>query len=366
MQQLLIIGASVRATCQSAVRAGFDVTGADLFADRDTVECCSSRCVSDYPNGFLELRNEFSGVPVVYTGALENYPALITHLAEQGPVWGNRGEVLEAVRDPLRWTTVLREHGIPCPAVAERMPTGSDRWLVKSRRSAGGQHVSEYRGHTVASDSYLQEFVVGTVASAAFVAVDGVSHYLGATDMLVGCPWLGASGFAYAGSVLRRPTHDETEQWKHIGRVLANAFELRGAFGVDAILRHGEVLPIEVNPRITSSMEVHELANSISIAGLHVAAFRNSGHHDHALEQLPTSSATATGKAILYATRQFQVPVDLPRDNPGFQLADIPNAGLTVLPGQPVASLIVTADTPDSVVDALKVSASVVQQRLAC
>ena len=44
-----------------------------------------------------------------------------------------------------------------------------------------------------------------------------------------------------------------------------SAFGLAGWFGVDFILRDGIPWPVEINPRYTASVEIHELASGRSL-----------------------------------------------------------------------------------------------------
>src|SRR5690242_9210524 len=93
-QQLLIVGASVRAAAQSAVRAGYRVWGTDLFADADLCAIADAASVARYPSGLLASMTAAPDAPFMYTGALENYPALIERMARLKTCWGNSAEVL--------------------------------------------------------------------------------------------------------------------------------------------------------------------------------------------------------------------------------------------------------------------------------
>src|SRR5687767_11650245 len=98
MEPLIILGASARAAAQSAARGGFAPYAADLFADEDLRACCPAVQVSDYPAGLEAAAREFPPGPWMYTGGLENHPALVDRIATQRPLWGNSGTVIRAVR----------------------------------------------------------------------------------------------------------------------------------------------------------------------------------------------------------------------------------------------------------------------------
>ena len=53
-ERIAIVGASVRAAAASAVRAGFSVAAADLFADEDLREIADATRIRDYPDGLAD------------------------------------------------------------------------------------------------------------------------------------------------------------------------------------------------------------------------------------------------------------------------------------------------------------------------
>src|SRR5438552_3654603 len=95
-QHVLIFGASTRAAAFSVLRANLRPWCVDLFGDADLRGRCSTRTIApeDYPAGFVrEIRQAPPG-PWMYTGALENRPALVRQLARMRPLWGNDSPVL--------------------------------------------------------------------------------------------------------------------------------------------------------------------------------------------------------------------------------------------------------------------------------
>ena len=58
-------------------------------------------------------------------------------------------------------------------------------------------------------------------------------------------------------------------QLESLGNSLAFAFGLAGWFGVDFVLRDGDPWPVEINPRYTASIEIHELASGRSLLPEH-------------------------------------------------------------------------------------------------
>src|SRR6185295_17656053 len=204
---LTIVGASARAAAQSARRAGFSPSAADLFADVDLRRICSVERVKDYPHGLARLCAGSQPGGWMYTGALENYPELVGRLAEIRPLFGNGAEVLRTVRDLDQVASVVTDERVGVPARAQSA-AGIPRdgsWLVKPHRSAGGANIrlwTKRRAPEISFDRcYLQERVSGLSCSAVYVGAAGTAVMLGATEQWVGTDWTGAPAFAYAGSM---------------------------------------------------------------------------------------------------------------------------------------------------------------------
>src|SRR5262245_37770646 len=98
--RLLLFGASVRAAAFSALRAGLRPWCVDLFADADLSAICPCQALppAEYPRGFLRACADGPPGPWMYTGGLENRPALVDALARLRPLWGNAGRVLRRAR----------------------------------------------------------------------------------------------------------------------------------------------------------------------------------------------------------------------------------------------------------------------------
>src|SRR4051812_27209595 len=144
---LILLGASTRAAAFSAARAGLEPWCADLFADADLRRAFPVRRVAldDYPAGLLATLADAPAGPVMYTGALENYPSLIARIDR--PLWGNAPDVLRRVRSPFRLAEALREHGLPTLEVRrDPPPEAGRRWLLKPYRSGGGIGIRHYTG----------------------------------------------------------------------------------------------------------------------------------------------------------------------------------------------------------------------------
>ena len=336
--KVLIIGASVRAAAQSAVRAGLSVVAADMFGDIDLREVAEFIPLRDYPGDFANVIADHPDLPVLYTGGLENHPQLLELPRE---VLGNRGGSLRMSRDVLHWTTTLKERGLRVADVKRwsDRPAFGENWLAKSLHSAGGGGVGLVdAAANLDSASFYQRRIEGPTLAAVFVGTDNGATLFGVTGQLSGLASLHARPFSYCGSVgpvdVAQATQDVLLE---VGELFVDEIGLRGVFGIDFVLhKDGAPVPIEVNPRYTASVEVLELATGGSVfAG------------DESASTEPTRFAI---KLIVYAAADITVG-ELPRDccTSRVWLADVPHAGTTVNSGEPVCSVLALgADRADA------------------
>jgi predicted ATP-grasp superfamily ATP-dependent carboligase len=376
-QRLIVIGASARAAAFSALRAGMQPWCIDLFADADLRAVCEVTRIDlrSYPNGFRKILRRAPPGPWIYTGGLENYPRLVDRIAAERPLWGNRAEVLRAVRDPIRMMHTLRAAGLTCPEsrLAPPEPGWVGNWLEKPLAGAGGAGLRQWRrGDRPTRDKVTyQQYVVGTSVAATYAAIRGKSALLGVFRQLVGEPWLNAGRFNYCGSVGPCPpmSDDLWRQLQQIGEALVREFGLCGLFGVDIVLAQGEVAwPVEVNPRYTASMELLEHASDMRVLEFHRRAFEQSRSRSES-----HARPGVVGKAILFAKESFTFPPDgtwaeslrnRAQVHGLSAFADIPEAGTRIEAGWPVLTFFARGGTEADVIEQLRRTAAEVEKAL--
>jgi len=369
---VMIVGASARAAAYSALRAGLAPSCFDLFADADLSAAAESRRVplADYPHGLLALLRDAPVGPVVYTGGLENHPQLISAIASDRPVWGNRAESLRRSRDPFFVCRLLDEARLCSPRLAGGQPTmvtqQAGGYLCKPFNGAGGADIAVALADQPPSAAfYHQQFIPGPSYSAVFCALGDCSVLLGVTEQLVGEKWLNAQPFRYCGSIgpvdLQSSIRDALQQ---IGAVLRTGCGLCGLFGVDFILNHEQPWPVDVNPRYTASIEVLEYATGIRTMAYHRAAFeplaivpgllgvRNRPPNELRCRTAGAAEYDCVGKAVVFAPRRLVVPSAAfwPIQTDPFTLpayADVPHAGETIEEGWPILTVFACGSSND-------------------
>jgi predicted ATP-grasp superfamily ATP-dependent carboligase len=381
---LLIVGASARAAAFSALRAGLRPECADLFGDADLEARCTTHRIGsrDYPRAFRDLECFRRPGPWLYTGALENHAELVEQLASlRQPLWGNPAAVLRRVRSPFAVSAVLRDAGLPCPALqpSEAGPPTDGNWLLKPLAGAGGFGIRRWRGGlcppSPGRSCYWQEFIDGEPCAAIYVGDGRNATLLGVTQQLVGEPWLHAAAFHYCGSlgplVLEAPLR---QIFDDLGSALTKAFALRGLFGVDSVVRDGIPFPVEVNPRYTASIEVIEYATGASALARHQDVFEASGVRQPPIQQgAHAPRSPMVGKGILFAREKLQFPADgawrscirsaadvaaMPK------FADIPHAGEFIEAGHPIMTLFAQAGTIEACHEQLRHLAEALDRQL--
>lgn len=362
-KDLIILGASARAAAQSAMRAGYDPWCIDLFADRDLQSLAPVvRCPLDqYPVGILRILETAPMAPVLYTGAMENYPEVLDAIALRRPLLGCTGGVVKAVREPHTLASLPARKGMKSCKVlyssslvtragqAFRALFGNKRkYLLKPRKSAGGVNIESWSlSDMIPAAYFVQEYIAGTPMSAIYHADGWSARLLGATEQFIGEPDFGGRGFHYCGGVGPVPLSAEARRaLTGLGVMLAQRFDLRGVFGIDMVMDFQGVLwPVEINPRYTAGVELLERATGMAALADHPAEAPDSG--PHALH----------AKAIVFARKDSVTP-DLYAMYPRDRIADVPMPGEKVPAGRPICTLFATGTTRDACVAKLRQEAN--------
>ena len=340
-QRVLLAGVSVRALAESAARAGCDVTGIDAYGDLDLRHVAHVVAAPRDDAGRVDAlavahaSRHIHADAVAYVSSFENAPDAVAAMARGRMLLGNSPAVLRRVRDPLTLARALSRLGLATPAVRASAPMPSDatRWLLKPRRSGGGQGIVRWtRGMPVPRSSIVQERVRGAPGSIVFIADGEHAVPLALTRQLAGDAAFGADGFAYCGSILE-PHHPVLlANAVELARLVTREFALRGLCGIDFIARDCVPYAIEVNPRPTASMELVERATGYSVWLAHVAGCTRT------LTTPPVAALHAEGKAVLYARRPV-VLGDTTRWLADPDVRDIPAPGERIARGSPICTI---------------------------
>jgi predicted ATP-grasp superfamily ATP-dependent carboligase len=373
-QSLIILGAGTRAAARSARRAGLDPVCIDVWNRRDLralarVSLCP---VQQFPAGILGLLKSLPvahNAPVLFTRPLENHPQLLEAIAFERELLGSKPAAVRHVRDPqalshlpthpgLRFCKV-RSHASLMTRAGQKLAAmmGGKGYLIKPRAGVGGRNVAHWSPvQSVGRDKYLQQYISGMPMSAVFVADGWSAHLVGATEQLIGEPAFGAAGFRYVGNMGPMQLGDKPRKaLMHLGVVLAQRFDLRGLFGVDAVMDFaGDIWPVEVNPRYTESVELLEESQGLSLlAGPTMGDIATPRKGRGAAR-----TASTLGKAVVYARQAILAP-DLDALL-GDQAADAAEPGQKIAESEPICTVFAAAPTRDACLAMLRQRADVV------
>jgi predicted ATP-grasp superfamily ATP-dependent carboligase len=358
--RILIIGISTRAMAESAKAAGYDLVTIDYFGDYDQKSWCENFSLKrdlNLPFGCAQLyeaSRKLKFDAVAYTSNLENHPEVVQRFEDAGAekhcrLLGNSADVLSRVR---HWPTLfgfLQRQGISVPATVYEgpRPATSDnrRWLRKPVHSGGGYDISFWeRDRPIGAVFNLQEHISGISASASFVSNGEECVVLGLTEQIIGRAEFGARGFRYCGNVLPLTMEQNAllTQVRDITTRLTREFKLVGVNGLDFVLKDGQVIPIEVNPRYSASMELIERAYGLSIFDLHVQSIQQGALPDFDLAAWLADNRFY-GKAILYAEQDGVAPDT--RSWPVRDIRDVPFPGEALSAGEPVCTVLASGFT---------------------
>lgn len=393
---LIIVGASTRAACQSARRSGFECCCIDQFGDDDLIQSASRISISrDWPFDLVELArqavNESPDPAILLAGGSENHVSIVAELNKLAPLLGCGVSEISRLRDPAWIQDTLAASSLPALGVQMRgMPDPTRTWIRKRFKSGGGIGVRRFESCETRSQDpspiglvggeFLQEFVEtrnnpGAVElSGLYLVNDKFAKLLGLCQQWIGEQSAGANGFQYSGSVgpladgihmsdFSRHAIPDADGLLPQARAVGNSLLTgngRGLVGIDFVWepRSRSLFCLEVNPRYTASIELYEGIYGWPTIAWHVDASCGvlDGTSFNDTLQNPTQVTTrrqakCAAKLIVYATRNSLSPAwrDVTSNASwpsSVEIADRPANGTQLLHGQPVCTLLTTADTP--------------------
>ena len=363
MSKILLIGVSVRALAESAVKSGYPVIALDAFGDSDLENLCEVYSLSrDFQipysaRGLFLASQELKFDGFSYTSNLENHPAVVQDFSRSALTLGNPPEVLRRARHWPGFYSFLSQNGylVPVTLFSDDFPIdGKDRqWLIKPVRSGGGQHISFWKpGRKIRPGFMLQEYIPGKSCSASFISNGIEAVVIGITEQIIGVPIPDGRNFFYRGNILPLDNMANPVQANRIlaqvqqaAALLTREFRLVGMNGIDFILAGENIYITELNPRYCASMELIERAYNIPVFDLHYRAVTRGELQAFRLEDTGTATGRYIAKSILYADRDCCAP-----DTRGWfarGIRDIPHSGETLRKNKPVCTIFAEGNSRD-------------------
>lgn len=360
---LTVCATSARWLSQSAHSAGFEVTSFDRFGDWDLLNHSVCHQVFQSKDQLKTLLKSAPPAGLLCGSGLETQLGILQEFADTDSWLNTSLESIHQARDPFAWSAHLQAQGFKTAELSATQPkVDLESWLCKHSESTGGLGVSFANQKPNSVDCFWQKFIPGQAISTLHVADTNSTHLLGVFLQLIGprdsktkggckkklpiatSTAFGAKPFHFAGAIGpldadklqtigAEPSHAE-----RIAEAIVEHTGMRGVFGIDWILTHErKLVPIEINPRFTSTAELWERSTGKNIVSLHLAAKKATP------VEVP-GQGRSLGKAILFSIgEKFQVNQSLHEQLARLYLnsdvADVPNAGMQIDKGHPVVTL---------------------------
>jgi predicted ATP-grasp superfamily ATP-dependent carboligase len=370
----LIIALSARPFVAAAVQAGFKVGAIDGFADSQTQAMASLIKVAPFDNdGFqaaallaiIDTLDTNRYIGFVYGSGFEAQPALLAEVAKRIPLLGNLPATLASVKSPRIFFSACARLGVAHPQtwtqVNANLPLDG---LLKAVGASGGSHVQPYSNGKVMLDKqhYAQQKLHGLPVSVLFLAYAQQLVLVGFNELML-APTL-ALPYRYGGVVSQIDlTESEQNQLLKAAQQLTAEFSLLGLNSLDAVLQDGVAYVLEVNPRLSASVGLYEtVEGEMNLLAMHVAACKQTKSY-----ALPSSVAVKSGsvaQAVIYSALPLSIPANFAWPE-WVQDCPSPQPSVQMLAGQPVCTVLASADKADAAKQLLAIRVKMLNNLLA-
>jgi len=346
-EYILIIASSVRMSAQAADNAGLKPLVIDLFADLDTQHCAEafrqipSLAVAHLIPAVDFFIERYAVTHVIYGSGFECYPESLFYLNNRLILLGNSPDTFTRLQNKPGFFAVLSDQDIPYPEVSFNAPECAGHWLVKPMQGQGGIGIKYYRHDSAEALVYWQKYQQGSAQSVLFLADGQAAQVIGfntqwtvksgADEAFIFSGVINSSGLSIKHKIL-------ISDW--LAR-LVPTFGLKGLNSLDFIQNGNELYVLEINPRLSASMQLYDTDLLIR----HILASQG------AMPLNTIVQVGCTGYQIIYAAQDVFIPeaFEWPED-----CMDLPPAGVNYRKGQPICSIIARHNTPRHVFEQLQ------------
>lgn len=356
--KFLALASSARFIVQSIIASGFSADAVDGFADSDTLqyagECLRtrlSRCGSLSDDVYQDCqalieKNDYAAL--VPGPGVESCQAALEALAAHLPLAGNRPELMRACAQRSSLSAYLQ--GVDGLKTLPKR----DLWVRKPAYSHGGvqaelSDLTDLNKNGTKSSEWTP-YMAGTVVSQLFIAAQGQAKTIGFSTQ-----WQSHHNpdrpFCFGGAVNGSDLHqDARHAAQQCADRLSQALSLRGLNNLDYLWDGDHLYLLELNPRLGSSIQLHEGVLADGLFAAHWQAcqsLRAFMDEWHAVEP-----HVIRAYAPIYAQTPWLIPAGFDEWPEGTaDKPDLDSAALRLSAGQPLCT--VTAQG-DSMAEALR------------
>lgn len=340
---IIIAAISSRPYVAAATAAGYTVIALDAFADADTQRLARDvyqiACIEDQfdATALLSQLDQLDLNQVIgfcYGAGFEAQPELLEAIAQRLPLLGNSAATVHACKQPQTLFALCDANAMAYPTFSMQLPTNSAGWLRKRIGGSGGGHVLPANTkHTPEPNVYYQQALAGTPVSCLFLASASNVDIIG-----FNLQWVSATAqqpYRYGGAASQYALSAQLQQqFSHFVRQAAKALGLLGLNSCDAIVHEDTLYILEINPRLSASVDLYSLVEGHLLAA-HVAA----------CQQQPVSPLSVSPKAkahqVVYASHAQAISNHTAWPE---WACDIPTAHQTVAADTPLCTATAQAD----------------------
>ena len=322
----------------------------DVFADADTQRAADQVYKIDYANnGFdakqleatLDQIDTSDMLGFAYGSGFEAQPDLLERIAQRLPLIGNSPDVVRKLKDAPSFFEVLDRLAIPHPEVSFRSLANAEGWVCKEEGGSGGAHVLNASiNQILPRGQYYQRVMAGTPISMLFAANGSEVQVIGFNHQWVspieGKPYRygGIVGNANLPLVIKKALQETAEK-------ITAAFVLRGLNSLDVIWQDTQFWVLEINPRLSSTLDLYQ-SKETNLFALHVRAANGD------LSHFPEIPVRSKARNVLYAKQNLVISENLIWPE---WTADIPTAQTKISQHQPICTVLADANTASDAQD---------------
>ncbi len=406
LEYVVLLGCSVRSLAQSCDRLSLPVWAIDQFADSDCRAVARKVDQLELKNVPSNIFSDYSSLIFLPGGGTENYPQLLNELGGNHLWCGVRGVDLENIRNLNFLKPLAEEAGLRVPrSFAHQTLTEAksfapeflqnefprSRWIWKTAEQGGGVGVSPILNQTdleyllrIKAEGYLQQYIAGQPLGATIIiTAAGKAEWLGAYRLLPASEKLTNVHLSNQGPqsldqarILAIDVQDGQRQdypflfSGAIGPIMLapqkieallqfaerchRETNIRGWFQIDFILDEEQnIWLLEINPRWSATMELHERYHGRSLVSPHLHAW---GAESLQASNIAKEPRPILLKEVFYAPSHFvwtesHLEKALRRNRQSIDatgwpmIADIPTADQEFDRGMPVFTMLQAAES---------------------
>jgi uncharacterized protein len=352
--KIIIAAIACRPYVEAAVACGYSVVAMDAFADIEVTSLAESCYQLELSHGQLnmhQLMQVINGLDLdqfvgfCYGAGFEKEPEMLTKINALLPVIGNLEQAVSRCKAPDDFFSVCEQLQVPYPKVMFSQPRNTNGWLRKEIGASGGAHIKLADLHVSNGQKsqegtvYYQQFQQGQPVSCLFIASNNQrqEHHvkvIGFNEQLI-IPSHDAP-FRYGGAVSHAEMSDVAKvRFEQYVRQLSEAMGLVGLNSCDAICDGDAVYVLEINPRLSATMDLY---TDMQLFEKHIAAVASEAVE---FEQVCKRSRA---QQVIYAEYKVTIKDDIIWPS---WVYDRPKAGSFLDKGMPVCTVIAEAETAE-------------------